>query len=131
MKKLHEQIGVYIEKVNEADKIKASKNRKGKQYQPGDLVWLHLRKERSPIRRKSKLMARGDAPFKVLAKVGAKAYKLELLGDMAVSATFNVGDLSPYAEDEMDFGDLRANPLKGWEDDADQRLEQDTHPGLN
>jgi len=74
-------------------------------------------------------MSRGDGPFKVLAKVGANAYKLELPGHMAVSATFNVGDLSPYVEDEIDFGDLTANPLKGREDDADQRLEQDPHPG--
>ena len=58
-------------------------------------------------------MARGDGPFKVLAKAGANAYKLELPGDMAVSATFNVGDLCSYVEDEIDFGDLRANPLKG------------------
>jgi len=85
------------------------------EFQPGDLVWLHL-KERFPTKRKSKLMARGDGPFKVLARVGANAYKLELPGDMAVSATFNVGDLSPYIEDEIDFVDLRANPLKGGED---------------
>ena len=47
------------------------------------------------------LMARGDGSFKVLAKVGANAYKLELPWDMAMSATFNVGDLSPYVEDEV------------------------------
>jgi len=35
---------------------------------------------------------------------------------MAISATFNVGDLSPYIEDEIDFGDLRANPHKGGEE---------------
>jgi len=81
-----------------------------------------------PTRRKSKRMARRDAPFKVLAKVGANAYKLELSGDMAVSATLNVGDLSPYIEDKIDFGDLRANPLKGGEDDADQEPVQDPHP---
>ena len=52
-------------------------------------------------------MDRGDGPFKVLSKVGANAYKLELPGDMVVSATFNVGDLGPYVKDEIDFGDLR------------------------
>ena len=46
---------------------------------------------------------------------------------MAVSTTFNVGDLSPYIEDEIDFGDLRANPLKGGEDNADQEPIQDPH----
>ena len=90
MKRLHEQIRAHIKKINEAYKAKANQNRKGMEFQPGDLVWLHLRKERFPTRRNSKLMARRDGPFKVLAKVGANAYKLELPGDMAVSATFNV-----------------------------------------
>jgi len=39
---------------------------------------------------------------------------------MALSATFNVGDLSPYVEDEIDCGDLMENPFKGGEDDAMQ-----------
>jgi len=90
MKSMHEQIRAHIDKVNEAYKAKANQNRKGMEFQPGDLIWLHLRKERFPNRRKSKLMAREDGPFKVLAKVGANVYKLELPGDMAVSATFNV-----------------------------------------
>jgi len=67
----------HIEKINEAYKVKANKNRKEVEYQPSDLVWLHFKKERFPTRRKSKLMARGDGPFKVLAKAGANAYKLE------------------------------------------------------
>jgi len=65
-------------------------------------------------------MARGDGPFKVLAKVGANAYKLELPVDMAVSATFNVEDLSSYVEDDIGYGNLRENPFEGWEDDAYQ-----------
>jgi len=52
--------------------------------------------------------------------VGANAYKLELPRDMAVSTTFNVGDLSPYVKDDIDFGDLRENPFEGGEDDAGQ-----------
>jgi len=67
MKRLHEQIRAHIKKINEAYKAKANQNRKGMEFQPGDLVWLHLRKETFPTRRKSKLMATGDGPFKVLA----------------------------------------------------------------
>ena len=93
MKRLHEQIRAHIKKVNLACKLKASKNRKEVEYKLGDLVWLHLRK--FPTRWKSKLMVRGDGPFKVLAKLGANAYKLELPRDIVVSATFNVGDPSP------------------------------------
>jgi len=101
-------------------------NRRDVEYQPGDLVWLHRRKERFPTRRKGKLMARGDGPFRVLAKVGANVYKLELPRDVAVSVTFSVGDLSPCVEDEIDYRDLRANPLKEGEDDAYQGTVQAT-----
>jgi len=120
MNKLHEHIRAHIEKINESYKAKANKNRKGVEYHPRDLVWLHLRKERFPTRRKSKLMAIGDGPFKVLAKVGTNACKLELPGDMAVSTTFNMRDLSLYVEDEVDYGDVRENSFKVREDDTDQ-----------
>ena len=61
-------------------------------------------------------MARGDSPFKVLAKVGANAYKLELPRDIAVLTTFNVEGLRPYMENEIDYGNLTVNPFKGRED---------------
>jgi len=65
-------------------------------------------------------VARGDGPFKVLTKVGADAHKLEFPGDMVVLATFNVGELSPYVEPEIDYGDLTENPFKERGNDADQ-----------
>jgi len=55
----------------------------------------HTRQRQTSTR--NKLMARSDGPFKVIEKVGSNAYKLQLLGGMAISATFNVGDLNPYA----------------------------------
>jgi len=82
-------------------------------------VWLHLTKERFPSRGKSELMARGDGPVKVLAKVGANTYKLKLPRDMVVSVNFNMGDINPYEEDDIKYRDLRANPFKGEEDDTD------------
>jgi len=119
---------VHIKKINKTYKIKANKNIKEVEYQSGDLVWLHLKKESLSIRRKSKLMARGDGPFKVLAKVRANAYKLKLLEDITASATFNVEDLNPYVEDKIDYVDFRANPLKGEKDDAYQASLQDPQP---
>jgi len=47
---------------------------------------------------------------------------------MAVSATFNVGDLRPYVDDEIEYGDLRANPFKGKEDDTHQGSIQGPQP---
>ena len=76
--------------------------------QPGDLVWIHLRKERFPSKRKSKLMPRANGPFEVLERVNDNAYKVNLPGYYCVSTTFNVANLSPYLEDEH-LVNLRAN----------------------
>ena len=44
----------------------------------GDLVWLHLRKDRFSELRKSKLMPRAAGPYKIIEKINDNAYKLEL-----------------------------------------------------
>jgi hypothetical protein len=75
----------------------ANKGKKQVLFQPGDLVWLHLRKDRFLKLCKSKLSPRGDGPFKVLEKVNDNAYILELPPEYSnVSATFNIKDLLPY-----------------------------------
>jgi len=66
MKRLHEQVRPKIEKVNEQYKYSINKNRTHLKFKPEDLVWINLRKERLPSRRKSKIMARGDDPNKVV-----------------------------------------------------------------
>ncbi|XP_024014088.1 uncharacterized protein LOC112088136 [Eutrema salsugineum] len=55
-----------------------------------------MRTERFPHQRRSKLLLRGDGPFRVLEKVNDNAYKLELPGEMNISPTFNVTDLAPF-----------------------------------
>ena len=77
-------------------------------FEPGDWVWVHLRKERFPARRRSKLHPRGDGPFQALERINDNAYKLDLPGEYNISATFNVYDLSLF-----DVGDnSRSNPFK-------------------
>jgi len=44
-----------------------------------------LRKERFPFRRRSKLMARGDDPYKIVQTVGNNTYKIGLSGEMNIS----------------------------------------------
>uniref|UniRef100_A0A2N9I8Y4 RNA-directed DNA polymerase n=1 Tax=Fagus sylvatica TaxID=28930 RepID=A0A2N9I8Y4_FAGSY len=106
IKKLHEQIRGSILRNNEKYSKQANKHRKPAAFKEGDLVWIHLRKERFPSKRSSKLMPRADGPFRVLQRIGENAYKIELPGDYGVSATFNVSDLSPYYEDQEDQVDL-------------------------
>ncbi|KAK1648987.1 hypothetical protein QYE76_066792 [Lolium multiflorum] len=67
----------------------------------GDLVWIHLRKDRFPQERNSKLKPRGDGPFKVLKRINDNAYVVDIpTSKYLVSNTFNVTDLSPYHGDE-------------------------------
>jgi len=118
MKKLHEKVKLQIQQQNEKY---AKYNNKGKReitFEEGDLVWLHLRKDRFPTKRKSKLSPHGDGPFQVLKKVNNNAYKLDLPIEYGVHDTFNVIDLSPFVgsnEDEDDL-DLRTNPFQGGDD---------------
>ncbi|XP_033139368.1 uncharacterized protein LOC117130975, partial [Brassica rapa] len=71
----------------------------------GDQVWIHLRKERFPNERKSKLMLRIDGPFEVIRKISNNAYKLDL----------------------QDEPDLRTNPFQVGGDDMimDQLVDKD------
>jgi hypothetical protein len=56
-------------------------------FEPEDWVWLYMRKERFPAKRRSKLLPRGDGPFHVLEHINDNAYKLDLPGEYNVSAT--------------------------------------------
>ena len=113
---LHVHIREKIERANNQAMAHTNKRKKHVDYQPGDLVWLHLRKERFPGKRKSKLMPRSDGPFEVLEKIGPNAYKIDLPGDYGVSATFNVADLSPYYDPNDDLPSLRSNSHQAGED---------------
>ena len=85
-------------------------------------MWIHLRKERFPAKRKNKLMPRADGPFEVLERINDSAYKVDLPGDYGVLATFNVTDLQPYEEDDH-LSNLRANSIQQGEDDGEPSME--------
>jgi hypothetical protein len=115
---MQETTKLNIEKMNEKYRIAASKGHKEVKHEPGDLVCLHLRKERFSELRKSKLMSCAAGPFKILAKINDNAYKLQLPPEFGVSPSFNISDLRPYLgeEDEMP---LRMMSMQEGEDDED------------
>ena len=97
---------------------------------------MHLRKERFPPERKSKLLPRVDGPFEVLQKINDNAYKIDLPREYRVSCTFNVPDLKPYFDDDH-LENLRANSPQQGEDDApkevlsnEQYHDHPTHPSV-
>ena len=117
VKKLHERVKDQIERKNKSYAKQANKGRKKVVFEPGDWVWVHMRKERFPEQRKSKLQPRGDGPFQVLERINDNAYKVELPGEYNVSSTFNVSDLSLFDADGE--SDLRTNPSQEGENDED------------
>jgi hypothetical protein len=84
-------------------------------FESGDLVWVHLRKDRFPEQCKSKLQPRADGPFKVLRKTNDNAYEIDLPHAYGVSTSFNVADLSSF----LGLEESRTTPFQEGEDDED------------
>ncbi|KAK1601944.1 hypothetical protein QYE76_027049 [Lolium multiflorum] len=116
--KLHETTKDNIERMNAKYKIAGDRGRKHVVFDVGDLVWLHLRKDRFPALRKSKLMPRAAGPFKVLEKINDNAYKLELPAELGpVSPTFNIADLKPYFGEEDELASRTTSIQEGGHDE--------------
>ena len=73
-------------------------------------MWLHLRKDRLPALRKSKLIRRATGSYKILEKINDNAYKLELRSEFGISPTFNISDMKPYLGEEDEL-ESRTTPL--------------------
>ncbi|PKI48599.1 hypothetical protein CRG98_031018 [Punica granatum] len=80
VKKIHEEARQHILKKNEQYADRANKGRKKVTFEPGDWMWVHMRKERFLNQQKSKLNPQGIEPFQVLAKINDNAYKIYLPG---------------------------------------------------
>jgi hypothetical protein len=96
IKKLHDQARTNIEKMTQLYEKRANKGRKKVLFEQGDLVWVHLCKDRFPDQRKSKLQPRADGLFTVLCKINDNAYEIDLPSTYDVSTSFNVAALSPF-----------------------------------
>ena len=96
---LYERVREKTEKSNASYHTEANKHRRMVVFQHGDLIWVHLRKERFQQKRKSKLSPRAGGPFEVLERINDNAYRVALPGEHGVSTTFNVADLSLYLDD--------------------------------
>jgi hypothetical protein len=118
MKKIHEETRKNIERQVQRQAKSANKHKKLMRFEEGDLVWIHLRKERFPQERNSKLKPRADGPFKILKRINDNAYVIDLpASKYNGSNTFNVADLSPFHGDEDDL-ESRTTLSEGGGDDA-------------
>lgn len=66
------------------------------EFQPGDLVLIHLRPERFAKGAVHKLHPRKAGPFPIVKRLGPNAYLLDLPSNVSYSPIFNVEDLTPY-----------------------------------
>ena len=91
-------------------------------FEEGDWVWLHLRNDRFPTQRKSKLMPRGgDGPFQVLKRINNNAYELDIPDTYLGIHTFNISDLTPFS---VGLQNSWSNSLQLGEYDGDQDQEE-------
>jgi hypothetical protein len=82
------------------------------QFEVGDLILAHLKKERFPRGTYNKLKMKKIGPCRVLRKFGANAYEIELPDGIRISSIFNILDLYPYKAKEA--GTNNEHPVIQW-----------------
>ncbi|PKU75814.1 hypothetical protein MA16_Dca018315 [Dendrobium catenatum] len=85
-----------LAKSNARYKEDANRNRRERNFKPGDFVMIRMRRERFPQAYKSKLSPRKIGPFAVLKQINPNAYVVDLPSHYNTSSTFNIGDLTVY-----------------------------------
>ncbi|GJU65306.1 hypothetical protein Tco_1247141 [Tanacetum coccineum] len=97
------QIKHRLQASRDRQKCYADKRRKPLEFQVGDKVMLKVSPWKGVIRfgKRGKLNPRYIGPFKILAKVGTVAYRLELPEKLSrVHSTFHVSNLKKCLSDE-------------------------------
>jgi hypothetical protein len=115
---LHEQTHQNIAAANAKYHVAGSKGKKHVNFESGDMVWLHLRKDRFPTLRHSELMPCATGPFKVLTKINDNAYIFDLPAQFGVSTSFNVANLEPYLGEDEELPSRTTSVQEG-EDEED------------
>jgi DNA-binding transcriptional MerR regulator len=104
MKELHSQVKERLQSSSQEYKHRADQHRRQLQFEVGDLILAHLRKERFLIGTYNKLKMKKIEPCRVLKKFGMNAYEIELPDGIKISPIFNISDLYPYRAEEAGAG---------------------------
>jgi hypothetical protein len=101
---LHSKVKQRLQDSNREYKRRADQHRRQLQFEVGDLVLAHLRRERFPRGTYNKLKMKKIEPCRVLRRFGENAYEIELPDGIGISLIFNVSDLYPYRARESEAG---------------------------
>ncbi|PKU62174.1 hypothetical protein MA16_Dca020580 [Dendrobium catenatum] len=85
-----------LQESSQSYKAAADVHRREKVFQPGDLVFVRLRRERLPPGNHSKLTKKKWGPLPISKKINNNAYVVDLPEEFNTSRTFNVADIYTY-----------------------------------
>jgi hypothetical protein len=87
-----------LEKSSSEYKHRDDQHRRKIEFEVGDQVLAHLRKERFLRGTYNEVKLKKIGPCKILKMFGDNSYELELPEDVGISTIFNIADLYPYRE---------------------------------
>jgi hypothetical protein len=98
MQELHNQIKEQLKKTNKNTSVELDQHKRKLEFEVGDQVLAHIRKEIFSRGTYNKLKLKKIGPCKILRRFGENAYELELPEHVGISPIFNIADLYPYRE---------------------------------
>jgi hypothetical protein len=99
LQRLHDRVREKLQDNSQKYNNKVDQKRREVQFEFGDEVLAHLRKERFPRGMHNKLKIRKIGPCNILKKFAANSYEIEFPDNVGISPIFNVADLYPFKRD--------------------------------